>query len=127
MSLKQNQTRDVLIDLAKEVERARYEWDRTEPDTVEEASRCGRYRGLREALRMFEDAEHDDLPEWSVGVENVRTGEWDWYYPRALERQKAVAEAFEQARDDGLGDRLKAYEVSSAIAVSGTEHNEEGR
>lgn len=111
---------EILVELAKELEDTRAERLGTEPDTVQEAVLSGKETTLREVLARFEDLDEryrdGYLPEWQIGLENDE-GDWEWYYPHALTRRKALERAREQARDD-LGDGpLNAYEVGGPLAA----------
>lgn len=105
---------DALLKIVQELADARQERLNAEPETIEEAVLSGRERGLRYAVRQFEQLDEiqklTHLPEWSIGLEN-ESGDWEWYYPRALTRQTALQKARDEARDD-LGDGpLNAYAV----------------
>lgn len=111
---------DVLVELGKALERTRDQRLDTEADTREERYLSGYEAGLREAITAFEDLDEfkksDFLPEWQIGLEN-QDGDWEWYYPHAVSREKAISKAKEQARED-LGDgHLNAYEVGGPLAI----------
>jgi hypothetical protein len=105
-----------IIEIAKEKEETEQKLKEVEPDTEEEARLWGKQEGLKTALKELEklhDRQH--FPEWNIGVEND-SGEWEWYYPRAIHRESAIEQARDQAKDD-LGGTLNVYEVGGPIAA----------
>lgn len=110
---------EVLVALATEHEDARQAYEAAEPESAEAAELSGYERGLANALEAFEDLREFEqvshLPEWSVALENA-DGEWEWYYPHAVTRERAVEKARKKARAD-LGDGpLNVYEVGGPVA-----------
>jgi hypothetical protein len=111
---------DVIVELAKELEKARDKrLNVAEPDTREESRLSGYESGLRDALLAFESMDEIEklthLPEWTVALEN-EDGDWAWYHPHALTRQRALEKARHEARDDLGTGPLNAYEVGGPIA-----------
>lgn len=107
---------DAIIELSEEASETRSELRKVEPDTVEEARLSARYSALTDALDKFDGVDDWDLPEWQIGIEND-DGEWDWFYPRATHRSKAVDEALQDAREELGSEPLNVYEVGGPLAV----------
>jgi len=107
---------EALVELAKKKEELEAERREVEPDTVEECSLDGELRGLRMALDAFSDVdEWSHKPEWNIAIED-NEGNWEWYYPYALTREKAIKKARDEAKED-LGEKpLNVYEVGGPIA-----------
>lgn len=99
----------------------------TDPDSVERSIIDGRLRGLADALDALSQLDEWDLPEWSVGVENYKTEEWDWYAVRAVRREAAMQKARSKALHDDLGDTLFVYEVYGPMATDGGQPGERER
>lgn len=110
---------EVIVDLNRRRNELLEQRRAAEPESDEEAILDGHMRGLREALDALSELDDWDLPEWAVGVENVNTDEWEWYYPRAVKREDAIKNATEEAREDLDGKRseLNVYEVNGPMAV----------
>lgn len=98
-----------LVELARRKEALEGAREEVEPDTAEEARLDGKLAGLHMALDAFADVQEYALPEWSVAIEDAED-EWEWYYPHALTREDAIADAKLDAREE-LGDGLNVYEV----------------
>lgn len=110
---------EVLVELAKALEETRGQRLEAEPEDRRETYLSGYESGLREAVMAFEDLDGyvqiDHLPEWQIGLEN-KDGDWEWYYPHAVTREKALEKARGKAQEE-LGDGyLNAYEVGGPLA-----------
>lgn len=93
--------------------------DEVDPESWEQTYIDGQRDGLKTALDALSEMDDWDLPEWAVGVENVKTDDWEWYYPRAIKREEAIQTSVDQARDDLDGKRseLNVYQCDGPMPV----------
>lgn len=118
---------ELIVDLNRHREDLQDEREETDPESPDRTYLDGRIKGLGKALQMLEQLDDWDLPEWQIGIENIETEEWEWYYPHAVRREEAVEKAMADATDDlGRRGRLNIYELSGPAALradgSGQQH-----